>query len=75
MQSAFVEMGKERTPIFLRLEPPNGSAPARLAVCRNANGSGEIDAYVMPDFINLSTTSVGRFHLQLAVRGERRGVR
>lgn len=61
MQSAFVEMGRQRTPVFLRLEPPNGTVPARLAVCRNADGSGEIDAYVMPDFISLSTTSVTGF--------------
>lgn len=61
MQSAFVEVGKQRAEMFLRLVPPSGATPARLAVCRSANGSGEVAAYEMPSFISLSTTSVTGF--------------
>lgn len=58
VQDAYTEMGRLRTPVFLRLVPINGSNPARLEIARDAAGTTVVRTYVVPDFMSLSTTSI-----------------
>lgn len=52
LQSAFVFMNNNRSPVHVRVVP---GAPTRLQITQNADGSGRVfSTYVVPDFVQLN---------------------
>ena len=57
MLGAYTRAGEQRTPVTLRLEAPAAGA-RRMVIARNTDGTDELAALRLPQWLGLSTASV-----------------